>query len=133
MKHGDQGKGKTAKAASQASATRGKTVPVSQGGKAGKAVKTSSSKAGEDGGGQNGKGSGSKKAGSASSKAAPEKGSRLPVQQAAAATPVKKGGSDAGAKGRPVEEPGGFNNPLVANAFKRAVAKYPNAFRKLTD
>jgi hypothetical protein len=26
-----------------------------------------------------------------------------------------------------------FNNPVVAAAFKRAVKKYPNAFRRLTD
>jgi len=26
-----------------------------------------------------------------------------------------------------------FNNPVVANAFKRAVKKYPSAFRRLTD
>lgn len=28
---------------------------------------------------------------------------------------------------------GGFTNPVVANAFKRAIKKYPNAFRRLTD
>jgi hypothetical protein len=26
-----------------------------------------------------------------------------------------------------------FNNPVVAAAFKRAVKKYPSAFRRLTD
>jgi hypothetical protein len=26
-----------------------------------------------------------------------------------------------------------FNNPVVANAFKRAVKKYPSAFKRLTD
>lgn len=26
-----------------------------------------------------------------------------------------------------------FTNPIVAAAFKRAVRKYPNAFRRLTD
>ena len=26
-----------------------------------------------------------------------------------------------------------FSNPAVATAFKRAVKKYPNAFRRLTD
>ena len=26
-----------------------------------------------------------------------------------------------------------FANPIVANAFRRAVKKYPNAFRRLTD
>ena len=28
---------------------------------------------------------------------------------------------------------GSFNNPTVAAAFKHAIKKYPNAFRKLTD
>lgn len=27
----------------------------------------------------------------------------------------------------------GFSNPVVAGAFKRAVKKYPTAFRRLTD
>ena len=31
------------------------------------------------------------------------------------------------------EDAGGFSNPAVASAFKWAVKKYPNAFRKLTD
>jgi len=26
-----------------------------------------------------------------------------------------------------------FNNPVVANAFKRAIKKYPSAFKRLTD
>jgi hypothetical protein len=26
-----------------------------------------------------------------------------------------------------------FNNPVVATAFKRALKKFPNAFRRLTD
>jgi hypothetical protein len=26
-----------------------------------------------------------------------------------------------------------FNNPVVANAFRRAVKKFPTAFRRLTD
>ncbi len=36
-------------------------------------------------------------------------------------------------KGRSALDNVTFNNPLVATAFKRAVKKYPNAFRRLTD
>ena len=121
MKHGDQGKGKTAKAASQASGKSGKAVTALKGGKAGQSSKAA---------GENGKGAGSGKGADSSSKkaGAKESGSRLPVQKADPA-PVKK--DDKGR--RPAGETGGFTNPVVASAFKRAVAKYPNAFRKLTD
>lgn len=117
MKHGDREKGKTAKAASQASGKSGKTVTVLKGGKAA---------------GENGKSSGAKKAAAESggAKAAGEKGgSRLAVSKS---EPLEKG--DGGKVRRAAGgESGGFNNPIVASAFKRAVAKYPNAFRKLTD
>jgi uncharacterized membrane protein len=74
------------------------------------AQKNSSSKAG----GENGKGSGSKEPSAA--KAGAESGSK-PKGRAAA------GGN----------EPGGFGNPVIADAFKHALKKYPNALRKLTD
>jgi hypothetical protein len=38
----------------------------------------------------------------------------------------------ADAKGRG-SDPFSFNNPIVAAAFRRAVKKYPSAFRRLTD
>jgi hypothetical protein len=36
-------------------------------------------------------------------------------------------------RGRVVIEGISFSNPVVANAFKRAVKKFPTAFRRLTD
>ena len=122
MTHGDKTKGK------------GKTSLQASG-------KKSSSKAGE-----NGKGAGKAAAGKAGktirgSEASVKKGT--PVEKAAAAkagAPDSKGakepasGSDVKAKGRaPAAEAGGFSNPVIADAFKRALKKYPNAFRKLTD
>ena len=50
----------------------------------------------------------------------------------AAAAPIIKGGADAKNRGRAPDGPS-FNNPTVASAFKRAVKKFPNAFRRLTD
>ncbi len=46
-----------------------------------------------------------------------------------------KAGAKAGGNGktRGPADAGGFTNPVIAAAFKRAVRKYPNAFRKLTD
>ena len=37
------------------------------------------------------------------------------------------------ARGAPKTDGVAFNNPAVAAAFKRAVKKYPGAFRRLTD
>jgi hypothetical protein len=117
MTHGDQAKAKKANS-SQASG-----IP-----------KSSSKTAG-----QSGKG-GSKAAGESSSKplkkAGREKsGSAATVPKAVPA--AKEGTSGKGGKARPVvaadDAVGGFSNAAVAAAFKRALKKYPNAFRKLTD
>lgn len=84
--------------------------------------------------GANGKG-GHEKAGSKSSKAAvvkkvaaAEEGSRHKTaaskeRAAGAAATRSRSGSDAD----------GIGDPIVAAAFKHAVKKYPNAFRRLTD
>ena len=57
--------------------------------------------------------------------------------KASAKTAVKKTDSEAkggnGKAGARRVPDGGFTNPIVGNAFKRAVKKYPNAFRRLTD
>lgn len=107
MKHGDKAK---AKAASKAS------------GKSSKA-------AGE-------KGSSAKEAGGSS------KGKTLKAgKQAGAGGEKAEAGGKAGGNGKPSArrppapppEAGTFTNPVVGNAFKRAVKKYPNAFRRLTD
>ena len=51
--------------------------------------------------------------------------------------PARTGGksdivkTDSG-KGRGNDSPS-FSNPVVGNAFKRAVKKYPGAFKRLTD
>ena len=50
----------------------------------------------------------------------------------AAATAIK-GGADVKNRGRVTTDGPSFNNPVVASAFKRAVKKFPNAFRRLTD
>ena len=51
--------------------------------------------------------------------------------------PAESSKSQAGGNGKPrprgTSDTPGFSNPVVANAFKRAIKKYPNAFRRLTD
>jgi hypothetical protein len=42
-------------------------------------------------------------------------------------------GNGTKARARAGSDEVGFSNPVVAAAFKRAVKKYPNAFRRLTD
>jgi hypothetical protein len=51
----------------------------------------------------------------------------------AAAAAVIKAGADGKNRGRSAPDGPSFNNPVVASAFKRAVKKFPNAFRRLTD
>ena len=110
MTHGDKSKAK--KTASKASASqKSKAVQAGKSAKNGKSSKT-------------GKENGAKKA---SPKAA-EKAS--PASKASPA----KGGGDAKLKARgPAGDAPAFTNPLVGAGFKRALKKYPNAFRRLTD
>ena len=93
----------------------------------GKASKASGKKAGSAAG----KGS---KASSATAKAKSVVAKAKSVIESKAAG--KKAGADkTGGNGsvRARGNEGGFSNPAVAAAFKTAVKKYPNAFRKLTD
>jgi len=127
MTHGEQTKAKAAKT-SQASGSQ--KISSKAGGKAVQ-------------GGKSGKGS--SKEGGESSKAAkiavkkdqpgPEKGSSAAPPKSTSAKENGNGGKTVGSsKARPAAaDATGFTNPAVANAFKRAVKKYPNAFRKLTD
>jgi hypothetical protein len=46
---------------------------------------------------------------------------------------VAKGGNGKNKGVRPPAAPGGFSNPVIGEAFRRAVKKYPTAFRRLTD
>lgn len=121
MTHGDQAKAKKANS-SQASG-----IPKSSSKTAGKA----------DPGGKGGK-TGSKEAGESGSKTLKKAGSEKSGGAAAPKTvsPAKEGNSGKAGKARVAATPddaAGFSNAAVAAAFKRALKKYPNAFRKLTD
>jgi hypothetical protein len=83
----------------------------------GKASKASGKKASKSGKGA------SKTEASSKSKSSPQKTSST-------ASKPKGGNGDAPAARTAGD---GFTNPVVAAAFKHAVKKYPNAFRKLTD
>ena len=61
------------------------------------------------------------------------KSKTLKSSKAPAKISSKPAGGNGQSKGRGPADVLGFTNPVVASAFKRAVKKYPNAFRKLTD
>ena len=122
MTHGD--KAKAGKAASQ---TSGNKKSSSKTGTSGKELKgTQSAAKGVQTGGAK------KQAGGEKAAAAPH---------AAAKADVQAGGNDkasivaaAKIKARPaIPDASGFTNPVVSSAFKRALKKFPNAFRRLTD
>jgi len=75
--------------------------------------------------------SGKKRKTATKSKASPGGGAKKVAAKAPAARPVSK--ADGKGRGRNGGDAVTFNNPVVAAAFKRAVKKYPNAFRRLTD
>jgi hypothetical protein len=122
MTHGDKAKAK--KTASKASESS-KSTKV-EGGQPPKISKTRD----QEGGG---------KAGQAGSKAVQTEkrqqsgsGEKGAAAKALGAAKAGAGGSSSNSKVRS-DAPGGISNPIVANAFKRAIKKYPNAFRRLTD
>ena len=106
MKHGDKAK---AKAASKTTSS----------GKSSKAAGEKSSSAKEAGASGKGKDVKAGKQAGASSKKDEAGGNGKSSSRRAAAPPPAEAGT--------------FTNPVVANAFKRAIKKYPNAFRRLTD
>jgi type II secretory pathway component GspD/PulD (secretin) len=118
MTHGDKAKAKTGKS-SQTSAKKvsAKAGPESSGSKAGKDDQSASAKKQQAGGEKSGP---AQKSGG-SSKAVP----------AAAASDVK--GKARPAAPAPAGDGSGFTNAIVGSGFKRALKKYPNALRKLTD
>lgn len=135
MTHGDKDKAK--KPASKASGKSSKAVETGQSAKAGPQTGAKGSEKAAAGGqkagapakapakADNGKGAKGSEAG------APAKASPVKAESKAGARPTPAAG-----KGRPVVVDSGtpgFNNPRVADAFKRAIKKYPNAFRRLTD
>ena len=111
MKHGDK-KGKTAKAAGQASGKKDSGKKALPAGKETRKASETSQK----------QQAGAKETGAkAGAKSGGAKEAVPPPRPAAKAGSPARGGED------------GFTNAVVAGAFKRAVKKYPNAFRKLTD
>jgi hypothetical protein len=115
MKHGDKAKGKTLKASKASSGEKA-------GSKGGEAKSNAKAQAG---------GKTVQAAKSGSSAKAQAVTQTVAGKKAAGSAP-RPAAAAGGIKGlRPDEE--GFSNPIVAGAFKRAVKKYPNAFRKLTD
>ncbi len=80
------------------------------------------------------KASGKKSSKAVASKSAAQSGK---AKKQAASKKNDKQSSRAGNNGKPrarlTPDSITFTNPVVANAFKRAVKKYPNAFRRLTD
>lgn len=107
MKDGD--KAKAAKAKTSGKKVSSKDAAKEKGGKAVKAV--------------------SKKESSASAKGQAAK------KSSNSASSVKTGSSPKinGKAARPDPEAITFTNPAIESAFKRAVKKYPNTFRRLTD
>ena len=124
MTHGDKAKAKAGKS-SQASAVEKSSTPVKEAG-----VKSAAGKGGGKSAPQ-----GASKAGDQGKisirKSGAEKGSAASAGEKGASS-GKEGGGAKAAKG-PIDEVGSFSNPAVANAFRRAIQRYPNAFRKLTD
>ena len=120
MKHGDKAKAKAAKSSKASVKKAG--APSGENGKS-KTVQASSkgSKAGETGA----KGESSSKTGSEKAAAAPKDSGKGKGSAASAKGSTARNGAAA--------ETGGFNNPVIGAAFKQALKKYPNAFRKLTD
>ncbi len=116
MKHGDKAKAKAAKASVKKTSKTGSAPEKSKGAKAAKAIK-------------------SVKAVKAA-KAVSVKGSKTGSKPAAAKAPARHDSGPrpkTGGDGHPAIDVAAFSNPAVATAFKRAVKKYPNAFRRLTD
>ena len=81
--------------------------------------------------GDKAKGKASKASGKKSVKASSKGGKALAKTSAGKVSSAK--GGNATARGRSSSDPFSFSNSLVGAAFKRAVKKYPNAFRRLTD
>jgi hypothetical protein len=120
MKDGDKAKNKAAKAKASGKETSSKTVAKAKGGQAVKASpKKESSSPGK---------ASKEKAGSvkASPKILVKAGSKVAGKGSAKTAAGEKAGRSDDTDIR-------FTNPAIESAFRRAVKKYPNAFRRLTD
>lgn len=86
--------------------------------------------------GHKAKGKASKTSGKKSSKASPASKSgkaSLKTHSQSSAGKIKPKSGNGTLRGRSSSDPFSFSNAAVGAAFKRAVKKYPNAFRRLTD
>jgi hypothetical protein len=68
----------------------------------------------------------------AKSKASPRQSAK-PKKAATKTSSAERGGNGQGRSRGGVPENVGFTNPIVAAAFKRAVKKFPIAFKRLAD
>ena len=69
----------------------------------------------------------------AKSKASPRQSTKPKKQASTKASTAERGGNGKGRSRGGVPENIGFTNPVVAAAFKRAVKKFPIAFKRLSD
>lgn len=136
MTHGDKAKAKAAKSskasvrkAGPQSGENGKRKAVVQAGKAaGKGTQGNEGvKTGQAGAQAGSQGSAKKAAGAEKGAAGGKKTSSAAKEPGRGADAKNKASAPAEAAG------GGFNNPVISAAFREALKKYPNAFRKLTD
>ena len=114
MKHGNKAKksAKAVKASGKKSSSKEAVAKPSK--ESGRSAKTQSSKEAV-----------AKKAGGEAAKAAVKTPAKESAGKVSGGNGKAKAGSDSGSPS--------FANPVVGNSFKRAVKKYSNAFRRLTD
>jgi hypothetical protein len=124
MKHGDKAKAKAAKAKASGKKASIKGSAKEKGGKGGKTVKAGGKKE-----------SSSPSKAKASKKVASAKGTvKTKPKAVLKASPKVVSSPKSSVKTvRADAETFTFTNPTIESAFKRAVKKYPNAFRRLTD
>lgn len=118
MKHGDQAKAKSAKAKASPAKSSSKAVAVEKSRKA----------AGEGSKAKSSTGKTVVKKSAAAAKAGPKAEDNGGGKPKAGGAPAK-----VPARSAPAPDSEGFTNPVIAGAFKHALKKYSNAFRKLTD
>jgi hypothetical protein len=124
MKDGDKAKAKAAKAKASGKKASIKSSAKEKGGKGGKTVKAGSKK----------EGSSSSKAEAAKKGAGGKGGDKAKPKAVLKVGPKAVSSPKSSAKTTRVDaETFTFTNPAIESAFKRAVKKYPNAFRRLTD
>jgi hypothetical protein len=137
MTHGDKTKAKTVKS----SKASGQQKDGDEGSKAGKTVaekngngKTGPSKESVVQAGSKTSPKESSKAGGSKAGESREAGAPKSIAEKNRVSSSKESRSEKrGRPAAPAANSGPFSNPVLADVFSRAIEKYPNAFRKLTD